>query len=74
MMLLAASAQQTVRRVPVIMVNSEADPIDRGPIECLFEKLGRRQWHNVQIDVRWADGSASGCAISWQNSWRSSQT
>jgi putative ABC transport system substrate-binding protein len=58
---LAARAQQTMRRVALIMVRTEADPLGQGQLKAFvqgFEKLGWIDGRNVKVDVRWAGGSA----------------
>ena len=58
---LAARAQQTMPRVAVIMVHRDTDRLGHGRLQAFvaaFENLGWRTGHNVQIDVRWAAGSA----------------
>ena len=57
----AARTQQAMRRVAVIMVQREGDGLGQDRLNAFlrgFEKLGWRAGHNVQIDVRWAGGSA----------------
>src|SRR5262245_27646362 len=57
----AARAQQTMPRVAVIMVHRDTDRLGQGRLHAFvaaFENLGWRTGHNVQIDVRWAAGSA----------------
>jgi putative ABC transport system substrate-binding protein len=58
---LAARAQQTLRRVAVINVRLETDPLGQSQLKAFrqgFEKLGWIDGRNVKIDVRWASGSA----------------
>jgi len=57
---LAARAQQTVRRVAIINVRLENDPLGQRQLKAFvqaFEKLGWTDGRNVRIDVRWAGGS-----------------
>ena len=57
----AALAQQSMRRVSVIMITAETDPLGQGRLQAFlqgFEKLGWGQDRKVHVDVRWADGSA----------------
>ena len=57
----AVRAQQAMRRVAVIMVQHETDKLGQGRLNAFlrgFERLGWRAGQNVQIDVRWAGGSA----------------
>jgi putative ABC transport system substrate-binding protein len=56
---LAARTQERVRRVAVIMVQREGDPIGHGRLDAFlrgFEKLGWRNGQNVRIDIAWAAG------------------
>ena len=58
---LVARAQQTMRRVAIINVRLETDPLGQSQLKAFrqgFEKLGWDDGRNVQIDVRWAGGSA----------------
>jgi putative ABC transport system substrate-binding protein len=58
---LPARAQQTMRRVAVIMQTPETSPLGRVYLKAFlqsFEKLGWTEGRNVQIAVRWAGGSA----------------
>jgi len=58
---LAARAQQTLRRVAVLNVRLETDPLGQSQLKAFrqgFEKLGWIDGRNVKIDVRWAGGSA----------------
>jgi len=58
---LAARAQQTLRRVAVINVRLETDPLGQSQLKAFrqgFEKLGWIDGRNVKIDVRWASGGA----------------
>ena len=58
---LAARAQQTMRRIAVINVRLETDPLGQSELKAFlqgFEKLGWADGRNVRIDVRWAGGSA----------------
>ena len=54
-------AQQSMRRVAVIMVTAETDPAGQGRLKAFlqgFEKLGWTDGRNVRFVTRWADGSA----------------
>ncbi|HET7155298.1 MAG TPA: ABC transporter substrate binding protein, partial [Hyphomicrobiaceae bacterium] len=56
---MAARTQERVRRVAVIMVQREGDPIGHGRLDAFlrgFEKLGWRNGQNVRIDIAWAAG------------------
>jgi putative tryptophan/tyrosine transport system substrate-binding protein len=58
---LAASAQQPIPRVVVIMVTQETDPVGQGRLKALLqglEKLGWIDGRNAGFDIRWAGGSA----------------
>jgi putative tryptophan/tyrosine transport system substrate-binding protein len=60
---LAARAQPAMpmRRVAVINVRLETDPLGQSQFKAFlqgFEKLGWTEGRNVRIDVRWAGGSA----------------
>jgi putative ABC transport system substrate-binding protein len=58
---LAVHAQQSMRRVSVIMVNPETDPVGQGRLKAFlqgFEKLGWTDGRNARFDIRWAGGSA----------------
>ncbi len=58
---LSAGAQQSLRRVAVINVRLETDPLGQSQLKAFrqgFEKLGWTDGRNVKIDVRWAGGSA----------------
>ena len=57
----AARAQQSMRRVAVIMVTPETDPVGQRRLTAFvqgFEKLGWTEGRNAQFDIRWAGGSA----------------
>jgi putative ABC transport system substrate-binding protein len=57
----AARAQQSMRRVAVILSRFETDPLGQGQLNAFlegFKKLGWTDGHDVRIDVRWAGGSA----------------
>ena len=61
---LAARAQQSqqIRRLGVLMVTAESDPLGQQRIAALragLQELGWRQGGNLQIDLRWAGGDAS---------------
>jgi putative ABC transport system substrate-binding protein len=59
---LAAHAEQSMRRVAVIMVNPETDPLGQARLKAFlqgFEKLGWTDGRNVRLDIRWANGSAA---------------
>ena len=58
---LVARAQQSMRRVAVIMVTPETDPVGQGRLKSFlqgFEKLGWTEGRNARFDIRWAGGSA----------------
>src|ERR1700690_1192363 len=58
---LAVRAQQSMRRVAVIMVTPETDPEGQGRLKAFlqgFEKLGWAEGRNARFDIRWAGGSA----------------
>jgi len=58
---LAARAQQAMRRVAIINVRLETDPLGQSQFKAFlqgFERLGWTDGRNVRIDVRWAGGSA----------------
>jgi putative ABC transport system substrate-binding protein len=58
---LAARAEQVQRRIAVIMVTPETDQLGQGRLKALLrgiETLGWIDGRNVQIDIRWAGGSA----------------
>jgi ABC-type uncharacterized transport system, periplasmic component len=58
---LAARAQQSMRRVAVIMVTPETDPVGQSRLKAFlqgFEKLGWTDGRNARFDIRWAGGSA----------------
>jgi putative ABC transport system substrate-binding protein len=57
----AAHAQQSMRRIAVIMVTPETDPLGRSRLNALLrgiEELGWVDGRNTRIDIRWAEGSA----------------
>ena len=57
---LDARAQEAMRRVAVIMVTHENDPLGRSRLNAFlqgFEILGWNKGRNVFIDVRWAGGN-----------------
>ena len=59
---LAAHAQQSQRRVAVIMVQHETDKLGQDRLNAFlrgFEKLGWRAGQNVRIEVKWAGGDAA---------------
>ena len=59
---LAARAQQSMRRVAVIMVNPETDPLGQARLKAFlqgFERLGWTDGRNVRLDIRWANGSSA---------------
>jgi putative ABC transport system substrate-binding protein len=61
---LPARAQQSqqVRRLGVLMVTAESDPLGQQRIAALragLQELGWRQGGNLRIDLRWAGGDAS---------------
>ena len=54
---LAARAQQTMRRVVVIMITHETDALGQDRLEAFlqgFDKLGWSDGRNVRIDIRWS--------------------
>ena len=56
---LTARAQQAVRRVAVVLVRREDDPMGRSQFEALRQALAQLGWdegRNLLIDVRWAGG------------------
>jgi putative tryptophan/tyrosine transport system substrate-binding protein len=56
-----ARAQQPMRRVAVIMVTPETDPVGQGRLKAFlrgFEKLGWTDGRNARFEIRWAGGSA----------------
>jgi len=58
---LGARAQQSIRRVAIINVRLETDPLGQSQLKAFrqgFEKFGWEDGRNVKIDVRWAGGSA----------------
>ena len=58
---LVARAQQSMRRVAVIMVTPETDPVGQSRLKAFlqgFEKLGWTDGRNARFDIRWAGGSA----------------
>ena len=60
---LAARAQKAgrVRRIGVLMVTTESDPLGQqrvGALRAGLQELGWRQGDNLQIDVRWSGGDA----------------
>ena len=58
---LAARAQQSMRRVAVIMVTPETDPVGQGRLKAFLEGFEKRGWidgRNARFDIRWASGSA----------------
>jgi putative ABC transport system substrate-binding protein len=55
-----ARAQQSMRRIAIINVRLETDPLGQSQLKAFlqsFEKLGWTDGRNVRIDVRWAGGS-----------------
>jgi putative tryptophan/tyrosine transport system substrate-binding protein len=61
---LAARAQkpQRLRRLGVLMVTAESDPLGQqrfGALRSGLQELGWREGGNLQIDVRWSGGDAS---------------
>jgi hypothetical protein len=61
---LPARAQQSqqVRRLGVLMMTAESDPLGQQRIAALragLQELGWRQGGNLRIDLRWAGGDAS---------------
>ena len=58
---LGARAQQSIRRVAIINVRLETDPLGQSQLKAFrqgFEKFGWEDGRNVKIEVRWAGGSA----------------
>ena len=58
---LAARAQQSMRRVAVIMVTPETDPVGQGRLKAFLQGFEKRGWidgRNARFDIRWAGGSA----------------
>lgn len=58
---LAARAQQTMRRVAILMATRDTDPEGQARFKGFLEGFRRLGWiegKNVHIDVRWAHGSA----------------
>jgi putative tryptophan/tyrosine transport system substrate-binding protein len=58
---LAAGAQQSLRRIAVIMVTPETDQLGRGRLKAFLQGIEALGWidgRNVRIDIRWAGGSA----------------
>ena len=61
---LAARAQKAarVRRIGVLMVTAESDPLGQqrvGALRAGLVELGWREGGNLQIDVRWSGGDAN---------------
>src|SRR5450756_268072 len=60
---LVARAQQSMRRVAVIMVTPETDPVGQSRLKAFlqgFEKLGWTDGRNARFDIRWAGGNITG--------------
>lgn len=58
---LSAKAQQSTRRVAVVLARRENDPLGRSYLSALQQGLRELGWHegrNLQVDVRWAGGDA----------------
>ena len=58
---LGARAQQTMRRVAVILARRENDPLGLGYLSALQQGLTELGWNegrNLQVEVRWAGGDA----------------
>jgi putative ABC transport system substrate-binding protein len=58
---LAVRAQQSMRRVAVIMVTPETDPVGQGRLKAFLQGFEKRGWidgRNARFDIRWAGGSA----------------
>jgi putative ABC transport system substrate-binding protein len=58
---LGARAQQTMRRVAVVLARRENDPLGRSYLSALQQGLRELGWHegrNLQVEVRWAGGDA----------------
>jgi putative ABC transport system substrate-binding protein len=58
---LAVGAQQSARRVAVIMATSETNSLGQGRLKAFlqgFEEFGWIDGRNVRYEIRWADGSA----------------
>jgi putative tryptophan/tyrosine transport system substrate-binding protein len=57
----AVHAQQSTRRVAVIMITTEEDPLGQGRLKAFLQGFEELRWtngRNVLLDVRWAGGSA----------------
>jgi putative ABC transport system substrate-binding protein len=57
---IAASAQQSLRRIAVVLASRETDSEDQARLRGLMQGLQLRGWmdgRNVRIDLRWAGGS-----------------
>jgi putative ABC transport system substrate-binding protein len=58
---LAASAQQSMRRVAVLLASREADVENQARLQALLRGLQQLGWSdgvNLRIDIRWAGGSS----------------
>ena len=58
---LATQAQQTMRRVAVLMATHDTDADGRARLNAFLEAFRRLGWEdgrNVTIDIRWSGGSA----------------
>ena len=58
---LGARAQQTMRRVAVILARRENDPLGLGYLSALQQGLTELGWNegrNLQVEVHWAGGDA----------------
>ena len=56
-----ARAQQTMRRMAVVLARRENDPLGLGNLSALQQGLRELGWHegrNLQVEVRWAGGDA----------------
>src|SRR5438552_2029569 len=57
----AVRAQQTMRRVTVLLPSRESDTLYQARVAALKEALQQRGWvdgSNVRIDIRWAGDSS----------------
>ena len=57
---MAARAQQGMRRVAVIMITPEADPLGQGRLKAFLQGMEKFDWiegRNIRMDIRWAGGS-----------------
>ena len=58
---LAVRAQQgdRVRRIGVLMVGDENDPVQKTLVSAFTQALAGLGWSDVRMDVRWAGGDAN---------------